>query len=225
MRVLIIEDSERLAALVMAALARGGFACDRAGTLAEAGNALDVADYDAVLLDLGLPDGDGLDWLRQRRRGGFAGPVLVLTARGALDDRVIGLDAGADDYLVKPAAIDEILARVRALLRRPGSRSSPVLSFGRLSFDTVARQAAHDGVMLDLTRREADLLELLMRDAGKVVLRQRIETALYAFDDIVSPNAIDALVSRLRRRLQACSAGERIHTLRGLGYLLEEAPE
>ncbi|CAM4151268.1 Transcriptional regulatory protein BasR [Novosphingobium lubricantis] len=222
MRLLIIEDNARLAALVAASLRDSGYACDIAPSLDVADAAASVVRYDALVLDLGLPDGDGLDWLRVRRGQGFDVPVLMLTARGALDDRVKGLDAGADDYLVKPAAPDEIAARLRALLRRPGGRSNPVLSVGALDFDTASRRAQFAGRPLELTRREADLLELLMREAGSVVRRDRIETALYAFDDEVSPNAIEAVVSRLRRRLQALGAGEMIHTLRGLGYLMQD---
>lgn len=223
MRILIVEDSERLASLIADVLKRDGYACDVAATLADAENAVAVAEFDAVLLDLGLPDGDGVDWLRVQRREGFDSPVLMLTARGALDDRILGLDAGADDYLVKPAAMDEISARLRALLRRPGRRMSPVLQVNGLKFDTTSRQATFHDAPLELTRREANFLELLMRGAGSVVLRQKIETALYDFDDEISPNAIDAIASRLRRRLKAHGAGDCIHTLRGLGYLLEDS--
>lgn len=222
MRLLIVEDNARLAALVAGPLGQAGYACDLAESLEQADAAIAVARYDAIVLDLGLPDGDGMDWLKARRAKGFGVPVLVLTARGALDDRITGLDAGADDYLVKPAATDEIAARIRALLRRPGGRASPVLHVGALTFDSAARRAHFGGTLLDLTRRETDLLELLMREAGSVVRRERIENALYAFDEEVSPNAIEAVVSRLRRRLQALGAGEMIHTLRGLGYLLED---
>jgi two-component system response regulator QseB len=224
MRILIVEDSERLSCLIADVLKRDGHACDIAATLEHAEHALDVADYDAVLLDLGLPDGDGVTWLKARRRLGLDSPVLMLTARGALDDRIIGLDAGADDYLVKPAAMDEISARLRALLRRPGRRMNPVLQVNGLQLDTTSRQATFNNEPLELTRREANFLELLMRGAGSVVLRQKIETALYDFDDEISPNAIDAIASRLRRRLKAHGAGDCIHTLRGLGYLLEDAP-
>lgn len=225
MRILIVEDSERLASIVADAFERDGHACDAAPTLADADNALRVADYDAVLLDLGLPDGDGVAWLKAQRRAGFDSAVLMLTARGALDDRIIGLDAGADDYLVKPAAMDEISARLRALLRRPGRRMNPVLEVSGLRFDVATRRATFNNQPLDLTRREANFLELLMRSAGNVVLRQKIETALYDFDDEISPNAIDAIASRLRRRLKAHGAGDCIHTLRGLGYLLEDRPQ
>lgn len=225
MRILIVDDSERLARIVADALERDGHACDAVATLADAENALRVADYDAVLLDLGLPDGDGVAWLKAQRRAGFDSAVLMLTARGALDDRIIGLDAGADDYLVKPAAMDEISARLRALLRRPGRRMNPVLEVSGLRFDAATRWATFNDQPLDLTRREANFLELLMRSAGNVVLRQKIETALYDFDDEISPNAIDAIASRLRRRLKAHGAGDCIHTLRGLGYLLEDRPQ
>ena len=222
MRILIIEDSTRLASMVADALKRDSYACDTAATLADADNAMRVAEYDAILLDLGLPDGDGVAWLKLRRRAGFDSPVLMLTARGALDDRIIGLDAGADDYLVKPAAMDEISARLRALLRRPGRRMNPVLEVNELQFDPASRRATFRGQALELTRLEANFLELLMRGAGSVVSRQKIETALYDFDDEISPNAIDAIASRLRRRLKAYGAGNCIHTLRGLGYLLED---
>jgi two-component system response regulator QseB len=164
--------------------------------------ALACADFDSLLLDLGLPDGDGRAWLERRRAGGFALPVLVLTARGALDDRIGGLDAGADDYLVKPAEPAEIAARLRALLRRPGPRANPVIEVGPLRFDTGARQASVSGDRVDLTRREADLLEVLMRGAGSVVRRSQIENALYNFDEPVSPNAVDAAA-------RACAAGWR----------------
>ncbi|MCY1672081.1 response regulator transcription factor [Novosphingobium sp. SL115] len=222
MRLLIVEDNARLAALVAGPLRHAGYACDLAQSLEQADAAVAVVRYDAVVLDLGLPDGDGMNWLKARRTGGFDVPVLVLTARGALNDRITGLDSGADDYLVKPAATDEIAARIRALLRRPGGRASPVLQVGDLLFDAAARRAHFAGTLLDLTRRETDLLELLMRQAGTVVRRERIETALYGFDEEVSPNAIEAVVSRLRRRLQALGGGEMIHTLRGLGYLLQD---
>lgn len=222
MRVLIVEDNERLAGLVGEALTRAGIVCDLAPTLEAADAALACADFDSLLLDLGLPDGDGRAWLERRRAGGFALPVLVLTARGALDDRIGGLDAGADDYLVKPAEPAEIAARLRALLRRPGPRANPVIEVGPLRFDTGARQASVSGDRVDLTRREADLLEVLMRGAGSVVRRSQIENALYNFDEPVSPNAVDAAVSRLRRRLEDKGLGTMLHTIRGLGYLLED---
>ena len=221
MRILIVEDAERLAALLGEALAKQGFASDLVGTLAQADDALATAPYDAVILDLGLPDGDGLDWLRSRGSR-LAPPVLALTARGALDERIAGLNAGADDYLVKPFATDEVAARLRALLRRPGPRSSPMLQAGAVRLDVGARRAFVGERSLDLTRRELDLLELLLRRAGAVVSRQAIESALYAFDDEVTANAVEAAVSRLRRRLDEAGAGGILHTVRGVGYLLED---
>lgn len=225
MRVLIVEDNVRLAGLMGDGLSRAGIVCDCATSLDDADAALACAQFDALLLDLGLPDGDGRAWLERRRAEGLALPVLVLTARSGLDDRIGGLDAGADDYLVKPAETAEIAARLRALLRRPGPRANPVIEVGPLRFDTASRIASADGQRLDLARREADLLELLMRGAGSVVRRSQIENALYNFDDAVSPNAVDAAASRLRRRLEDKGLGSMLHTIRGLGYLLQDQQE
>lgn len=222
MRVLIVEDNERIAALTGSGLAAEGFAIDLAPDLASADAALEAASFDALLLDLGLPDGDGLEWLRKGRRNRTLPPALVLTARGALDDRVAGLDAGADDYLVKPFEIAEVAARLRALLRRPGARADVELVIGALHFDTNRRSCFVGGERLDLARREADLLELLMRKAGTVVRRQSIEDALYSFDASVTPNAVEAIVSRLRRKLEQAGCADMLHTVRGVGYLLEE---
>ena len=220
-RVLIIEDSKRLARLLAEALGRLGFAADAVDRLADADDALAAARYDAIILDLGLPDGDGLAWLRQKG-GAISAPVLALTARGTLRDRVLGLDAGVDDYLTKPFAVEEVAARLRALLRRPGPRAAPVLRVGELEFDVAARRASALGVALDLPRRELDLFELLMRRAGAVVSKEAIETALYSFDAEVTPNAVEAAVSRLRRRLDDASIVGMLHTIRGVGYLLED---
>lgn len=220
MRLLIIEDNERLAGLIVNGLDRQGYACDQANTLAGADDCVASADYDAIILDLGMPDGDGLEWLASARRGGRMAPALILTARGALGDRIAGLDAGADDYLVKPAEVDEIAARLRALLRRPGNRSLTVMTSGAISFDTASRSGTVDGHSLDLSRREADLLELLMRREGSVIQRGAIEEALYSFNDPVTPNAIEAVISRLRRKLEEHGETGRLHTIRGVGYML-----
>lgn len=220
MRLLIIEDNERLAGLIASGLARHGYACDQAFTLDDADAYVGSAAYDAVILDLGMPDGSGLDWLTRARSKGQMVPALILTARGALGDRIAGLDAGADDYLVKPAEIEEIAARLRALLRRPGQRAATVMTSGPISFDTASRTALVEGAPLDLTRREADLLELLMRREGSVIQRSSIEDALYSFNDPVTPNAIDAVMSRLRRKLEDHGQTGRLHTVRGVGYML-----
>jgi two-component system, OmpR family, response regulator QseB len=222
MRLLIVEDNARLAALVVEALGVRGFSCDRAGSLDEADAALRAASYDVLVLDLGLPDGDGVEWLTSRRESAGFPPVLMLTARNALEDRVKGLDAGADDYLVKPFQTDELAARLRALLRRPGQRMQPVIGIGPLRLHLAARSASVGGKPLDLSRREADLLELLIRRAGSVVGRSLIEDTLYAFDASVTPNAVEAIVSRLRRKLDRTGAGGLLHTIRGVGYLLKE---
>lgn len=223
MRLLIIEDHERLAALIGTGLARFGYACDFAASLEEADDCVRVADYDAIILDLGLPDGDGLNWLTRARRAGRMVPALILTARGALGDRIAGLDAGADDYLVKPADVDEIAARLRALLRRPGNRAPTVMTSGTIAFDSASRTGTVNGHPLDLTRREGDLLELLMRREGVVVQRGAIEEALYSFNDPVTPNAIEAVISRLRRKLEDHGEEGRLHTVRGVGYILAAA--
>ena len=151
MRVLIVEDNDRLAKLMAEGLQRRGFSCDIACNLADADSAMDGAAYDAIVLDLGLPDGDGIDWLGAKRRARHVAPALIVTARGALEDRVAGLDGGADDYVVKPIEIEELAARIRALLRRPGPRAQTVIEIGSLSFDTAARAAHYQGNEIDLS--------------------------------------------------------------------------
>jgi two-component system response regulator QseB len=180
------------------------------------------AIYDAIILDLGLPDGDGVAWLAAARRSRNMPPAIVQTARGALEDRVLGLDAGADDYVVKPVEVEELAARLRALLRRPGLRAQTVVEVGPLRFDT-ARRTAHVGDHeIDLSRREADLLELLMRRAGAVVRREVIENALYNFHEQVTPNAVEAAISRLRRKLEDARMRGVLQTIRGVGYILKD---
>lgn len=222
MRLLLVEDTVRLGELLGEALRRDGFAVDWRRDLDGAAEAVAGATYDLILLDLGLPDGDGLDWARTLRRGGDLTPILVLTARGGLEDRVTGLDAGADDYLVKPFEASELSARCRAILRRPGQRMTPVLHLGELAFDVASRRAARGEAPIDLSRREADLLEILMRRAGSVVTRGALEESLYAFNEPVTPNAVEVAVSRLRRKLDEAGCAGMLHTVRGLGYLLRE---
>lgn len=222
MRVLIVEDNARLADLMGHGIAQRGFSPDLVGSIHQAEAALVGASYDAAILDLGLPDGDGLTWLRRARPKAPLPPVLVLTARDGLGDRVAGLDAGADDYLVKPIEIEELAARLRALLRRPGPRSLPVIRAGRLAFDVAARSARSGDQSMELTRREADLLELLIRRTGTVVRRSTIEDALYRFDEPVTPNAVEAIVSRLRHKLSEVGHPDVLITVRGMGYLLKD---
>ncbi len=219
MRVLLVEDHPPLAEAVCDALRRAGFAVDHAGTAADAREMAALADYGLVLLDLGLPDGDGTTLLPVLRGGGRV-PVIVLTARDQLADRLAGLDGGADDYVVKPVEMPELVARCRAILRRPGDRSGSTLTVGPLALDTVARSVSLHGAPLILGRRETGVLEQLMRAAGRVVLRQMLEEALYGFDDEVGPNALEAAVSRLRRALEAADCPVPVVTIRGVGWML-----
>jgi DNA-binding response OmpR family regulator len=220
MRLLLIEDNQRLAELIEAGMLAQGFAVDRCATIAGAHSALASSTFDLILLDLGLPDGDGIDLLRAIRRRASDTPVLVITARDALGERVLGLDSGADDYLVKPFEIAELAARCRALLRRPGHCLGTILEAGNVALDTSHRQVHVANRAIEMPPREIALLELLIRHFGRVVTRASIDTSLYAFDDEVSPNAVEAAVSRLRRRLAAASADVEIHTAHGIGYLL-----
>jgi len=221
MRLLLVEDNQRLGTLVRDGLVDAGMAVDWCQSLEEASAARSAARHDLVLVDLGLPDGDGLEFVRAIRREGDAVPILILTARDALGDRVTGLDAGADDYLVKPFANAELAARCRALLRRPGHRLAPVLAAGDLSFDTATRQASYRGAAIDLSRREGSVLEALMRRAGAVMTKEALEETLYAFNEPVTPNALEAAISRLRKRLDEAGATDILHTVRGLGYMLK----
>lgn len=222
MRILIVEDNSRLGTLMRQGLVENGFSIDLVATLDAADSARGSASYDAIILDLSLPDGDGIAWLRARQSEQSPLPAMILTARDGLRDRIAGLDAGADDYLVKPVEIDELAARLRALLRRPGPRSSPVIHAGSLYFDVASRGAGTGDRDIELTRRQANLLELLIRRAGTVVHRSTIENALYGFDEPVTPNAVEATVSRLRQKLADAGLTDALVTVRGVGYLLRD---
>ncbi len=221
MRLLLIEDNERLGQLIRDGLTKDGLTVDWQQTLEDGEATLEAAAFDLVLLDLGLPDGDGLDLIRRLRRASDTIPILVLTARGGLSDRITGLDAGADDYLIKPFDIAELSARCRALLRRPAQGLTPVLSVGKLTFDTSSRQAAYDGAAIELSRREAGLLEALMRRAGTVLTKQALEEAVYDFNEPVTPNAVEVAISRLRRRLDDAGVEDVLHNVRGVGYMMK----
>ena len=220
MRLLLVEDNARLASLIREGLDRQGFAVDWCETVDGAEHALKINDYDLMLLDLGLPDGDGLDLIRSLRRRRDTMPVLILTARGGLDDRVTGLDAGADDYLVKPFQIPELAARCRALLRRPGASLGTQLAAGNVMLDTAERSVSVEGAPVDATPREVDLLECLLRRVGHVVAKPALEGALYSMDAEVTPNALEACMSRLRKRLTSARAEVQIRTVHGVGYAL-----
>ncbi len=222
MRLLIVEDNAKLAGLMARQLGERGMAVDAVGGVEEARAALGVATYDAILLDLGLPDGDGREILRRLRAAGEGVRVLVVTARGALAERVDLLDSGADDYLVKPFSIEELLARVRALLRRPAQALAPVLSAGNVALDTRTLTLRIDGAVCEMPPRELRVLAALLSHHGTLLSRERLEQAVYSFDDEVTPNAIEAAISRLRRRLEQAGATLSVTAMRGLGYILAE---
>jgi two-component system OmpR family response regulator len=222
MRLLLVEDDRMLARGIASALSQSGYAVDVAATSDEAMRVVRGAEYAIGILDLGLPDGDGLDLLRAWRREGHDFPVLILSARAHLDHRIRGLDSGADDYLVKPFALREIEARLRALLRRPRERA-PAAELGRLRFDRVGRRALVEGREIELTRRELDVLDMLIARAGRVVGKRNLLDRVFPLDADVGPNALEVHVSRLRQKLRP--AGLTIRSLRGLGYRLEELQE
>lgn len=220
MRILLVEDDKILSDTLTQALRQSGYALDAVTD----GNAADAAlaqdGFDLVILDLGLPGLDGTQVLKRLRARKSNIPVLILTARDSLSDRVSGLDIGADDYLTKPFDLLELEARIRALIRRRHGLSDTVISFGPLSYNTVDKSVmAHDRV-LDLSAREIGLLEILLLRAGRVVSKEHLAESLYGWDDEVGENAIEVGIHRLRRKLEP--AGINIRTVRGLGYLLEK---
>lgn len=223
MRLLLIEDNPRLAEFIGRSLDRAGFAVDPVGSVADAESVLDTIAYDLVILDLGLPDGDGMELLARIRRLHTDLPVLILTARDALEARVAGLNGGADDYLLKPFAVEELVARINALLRRPGRSLGPALSLGNLAYDHAGRDVTVDGRPVTLSRRELDVLELLLRRSGRVVTKAALEDSVYGFNEEVASNSIEVAMHRLRKSLSTAKADVVIHTLRGIGYVIAES--
>lgn len=222
MRILLVEDHQRLAQSIVEGLAGFGFGVD---TFVNAGDGLAATksiSYDAIIMDLGLPDRDGLDLITELRATAIRTPILILTARDGIDDRVEGLDRGGDDYLLKPFAMKELAARLRALLRRPGGPLGTTIEIGNVTLDTTARQLKVNGRTVAIPPRELEALELLMRRADQVVPKRLFEDLIYGLSDEIVPNTIEALVSRLRRRLEVIGAQISVHTLRGIGYLLKE---
>ncbi|HEX4741795.1 MAG TPA: response regulator [Caulobacteraceae bacterium] len=222
MRLLVVEDEARICELIEEGLKEAGFVVDAVGALGDAELALAGVPYDIIILDLGLPDGDGLVLLQTLGRAAERPPVLVLTARDSVEDRVSGLDAGADDYLIKPFAMVELVARVKALLRRPGGALGVLLEAGNLSLDTVGRDVKVGDQVLALPRQELAILEHLMRRLGRVVPKVVLEEKLYGMGDELGSNAIPVHVHHLRRRLGEAHADCVIHTVRGVGYFLQE---
>jgi DNA-binding response OmpR family regulator len=222
MRLLIVEDNEELAELLAKGLRTVGYEADLLSTADEARSVLETTFYAALILDLGLPDGDGLELLRELRHRNNPIPVLVLTARGGLHDRVHGLRSGADDYLVKPFALEELIARLEAQLRRPGQLLGSSLRIANLEFNTQSRQASIDEQPQVLSARETAVLELLMRSKGRVVSKKQVEDHIYGHSGDVGSNAIEVYVHRLRKQLSDRGAKVLVHTIRGVGYLIAE---
>lgn len=221
MRILLVEDEMNMAAALTAALSRHDIVVDHARTLEIAEEACRSGVHDAVLLDRKLPDGDGLSLIPVLRREYAGLPIIVLSALGSLDHRVAGLDHGADDYLAKPFSTDELLARLRAVMRRPAQIGETTVNVGLLRFNLSARHAEVADEPLDLTRRELLALEILVRRSGRTVPREALLDAVYGYDDEIASNTLEAHISRLRRKLSG--AGVEIHSIRGLGYLLRAA--
>jgi DNA-binding response OmpR family regulator len=222
MRLLLVEDNERFAVLLKRGLAAAGFVVDVLPTAEAAAAALRASRFEIVVLDLGLPDADGLDVLGEMRRHQDATPVLILTARGSLEDRVNGLQSGADDYLVKPFALEELVARLQALLRRPGNLLGVTLKLGNIALDTVARQVFVGDRPIFFSAREMAVLEQLLRRSGRVVAKNLLADNLYGLSQEVGSNAVEVYVHRLRKQLAEAGASVQIHTLRGVGYLIAE---
>jgi two-component system, OmpR family, response regulator len=218
MRILVVEDDSLLAQGLTRILSRAGHAVDQAENGLQADKALRTAPYELVVLDIGLPDIDGFEVLRRLRRRHAATNVLVLTARDAVEDRVHGLDLGADDYLTKPFSVTEFEARVRALLRRT-SLPAGAVSIGGLTVDVEAKRVRVNGTSIELTVREWALLELFMARPGRVLSKEQIAQQLADYDAQLTPNAIEVYVSRLRAKIE--TGGVRIRTVRGFGYLWE----
>ncbi len=225
MRILLVEDSQRMRQNIGAALRRSGYAVDLAPDGEEGLWQAESHDYDTIILDLMLPKLDGLSLLKRLRARGRKTHVLLLTARDTVPDRVLGLQAGADDYLVKPFALEELLARVQALCRRSYDSKQTMLAVGDLEVDTISRTARRGGKPLVLQAREYSLLEYLARRAGHVVTRTEIETHIYDSEADPVSNVVDSAICALRRKLDAANPVPLIHTRRGIGYVLQtDAP-
>jgi len=219
MRVLLVEDDPQLGDGLAIGMRQSGFAVDWLKDGVSADAALKSEPFDLVVLDLGLPRLSGMELLRRLRARDETLPVLILTARDAIADKVAGLDAGADDYLIKPIDLDELAARLRALTRRCGGRAAPKLAHGTLELDLATRQASRAGQAVDLGTREFAILHALLENAGRVMTRSQLESSIYGWSDEPESNAIEVHIHHLRRKLGA----DLIKTLRGVGYLIEKS--
>ncbi len=222
MKILLVEDETRLAEAVAASLSKKGIAVDHTALLGDAIELARQQTYDAILLDRRLPDGDGITFIPWLRSAGVVTPVIVLTARNEPAERVAGLDLGADDYLGKPFLMEELFARLRAVMRRPSALAEPSIVAGRMTVDPIRMDVTVGELQLDLPRRELMVLVTLAKRKGRTVLRSALETEIYNYEETIQSNALDAHVSRLRKRLTDADAGVSIHNIRGVGYLLKE---
>jgi len=220
MKILIVEDQERLGTFLEQGLKECTYTVTWSRTCAAARDALADSAYDVILLDLGLPDGDGIDLLRQWRANGFNEPVLILSARDTVADRIKGLDIGADDYLPKPFSFEELLARVRSLVRRQSSVKQVVLEHRGIRLDLLSHTVEMNGEALDLTSREYALLEIFMQNAGRILTRTLISEKIWSSHYDVDTNLLDVYMSRLRSKLETTSGKPLFKTVRGVGYQL-----
>ncbi|MGP4724304.1 response regulator transcription factor [Agrobacterium deltaense] len=222
MRLLLIEDEKGMADALTATLGRQGIVIDHTMWLGDAMELTRQHVYDAILLDRRLPDGEGLAFIPQLRHAGIDTPIILLTALNEPEDRIAGLDGGADDYLGKPFLVGELLARVRAVLRRPANLAPAEITAGRIVIDPLHLSVTINSAPFDLPRRELAILVALAKRKGKSVLRSTLEAAVYNYEEEIQSNALDAHISRLRKRLFDASAGVGVHNIRGIGYLLKE---
>ncbi|WP_095203722.1 response regulator [Mesorhizobium carmichaelinearum] len=221
MRTLLVDHHADLAHTVRVALGDSGFAVDVVGTLEQASSAFCCASYEILLLELALPDGDGLGWLRQLRSDGHSVPAVIMSSLNDLEKRIAIFNGGADDFLLKPVSTDELIARMRAIRRRATQMTDPIVVFGNLNFDPIGRQVSVAGHPLIIARREVCILEHLLNRAGRIVPRAQLEDHLYSFNDEVSGNALEVGIYRLRGHLSRSGATAQIKTVRGIGYILE----
>ncbi|MDE1923994.1 MAG: response regulator transcription factor [Gammaproteobacteria bacterium] len=221
MKVLVVEDQRRLGLMLKQGLAEAGYCVGFAGTCAAARDALCETSYDAIVLDLGLPDGDGLDLLQQWRKSGFNEPVIILSARDAVQDRIKGLDVGADDYLPKPFSLPELLARLRSLLRRQANVKDTVLEHRGIRLDLVGRTTHYHGAAMDLTSREFALLEIFMQNPGRILTRSLICERVWSSPYEVDANLLDVYMSKLRAKFDPKDDKPMFKTVRGVGYKLQ----
>lgn len=218
MRILIVEDDTLLGDGIRVGLSQQGYAADWVEDGAMAQTALLANEYEAIVLDLGLPKVSGLELLKDLRKQGNDTPVIILTAQDGVEDRIKGLDTGADDYLTKPFDLEELTARLRALLRRRGGRSTPVIEHGDIVVDPASHSVKKEGVVVEISPREFTILQLLLENQGKVMSRSRLEEGLYAWNDEVESNTVEVHIHHLRKKLGA----KLIRTIRGVGYIIDK---